>query len=81
MSGGAPVQAGHAGNGGNGAASPARPRWDAPPPEPEPRWDAAPGGPAESEAADPQQQPENGRPAWPGDYPEAQEPLLPWRFG
>ena len=77
LSGGAPVQAGHAGN---GAASPARPRWDAPP-EPEPHWDAAPGGPAESEAADPQQQPENVRPAWPGNYPEAQEPLLPWRFG
>ncbi len=80
---GAPAQGG---NGGNGAASPARPywegsRWDAPPPESEPRWDAPPPGPAGSAAADPQQQPGTGRPAWPGDYPEAHEPLLPWRFG
>ncbi|MGP8001909.1 MAG: hypothetical protein ACLPKI_31990 [Streptosporangiaceae bacterium] len=29
---------------------------------------------------DAEQPPRPGRPAWPGDYPEAQEPLLPWRF-
>ncbi|HTT52526.1 MAG TPA: hypothetical protein VMH35_14085 [Streptosporangiaceae bacterium] len=31
-------------------------------------------------AEDAEQPPGPGRPAWPGDYPEAQEPLLPWRF-
>ena len=77
LPGAAPVPGGHGGNGGNEAASPARPPWDGTAGS---RWDAPPAEPAEGEAADPQQS-ERGRSAWPGDHPEAQEPLLPWRLG
>ena len=42
------------------------------------RWDA-PAEPGETEPEDAQEQPEPGRPAWPGEYPETQDPLLPWR--
>ncbi len=60
------------------------PRWDAPP---EAHWDApaetpwdAAAEPRETGPEDAEPPPEQGRPAWPGDYPERQEPLLPWRF-
>jgi UDP-GlcNAc:undecaprenyl-phosphate GlcNAc-1-phosphate transferase len=66
-------------------AAPVEPRWDAPP---EAHWDApaeapwdAPAEPRETEPEDAGQPPEQGRPAWPGDHPETEEPLLPWRFG
>ena len=60
--------------------SPAESHWDAPA---ESGWDATaePGEPEpETEPEDTKQPPEAGRPTWPGDYPEAEEPLLPWRF-
>jgi UDP-GlcNAc:undecaprenyl-phosphate GlcNAc-1-phosphate transferase len=71
---------GQPGNGHPAAATPAGSRWDAPP---EARWD----GPAEPGESEPEaspgdaNEPPGARPAWPGDYPEAQEPLLPWRLG
>ncbi|HEY2131236.1 MAG TPA: hypothetical protein VGH77_29050 [Streptosporangiaceae bacterium] len=60
--------------------SPAESRWAAPA---ESGWDATaePGEPEpETEPEDTKQPPEAARPTWPGDYPEAEEPLLPWRF-
>jgi UDP-GlcNAc:undecaprenyl-phosphate/decaprenyl-phosphate GlcNAc-1-phosphate transferase len=81
-----------AGPAGTGDAGPARPRWDGRaeprwdgPAEPrwdgpaEPRWDA-PAEPARAAPEDDQEeQHEAGPPTWPGDYPETQDPLLPWR--
>jgi UDP-GlcNAc:undecaprenyl-phosphate/decaprenyl-phosphate GlcNAc-1-phosphate transferase len=76
---------GRAGYGENGQLGgyrqngPPESRWDAP----ESRWDA----PAELGESEPEPdpadatEPPEARPAWPGDHPEAQEPLLPWRFG
>ena len=70
-----PAAPGGAGPTAAGEASRAEPPWEAPV---ERRWDA-PAEPGETEPEDAQEQPEPGRPAWPGEYPETQDPLLPWR--
>jgi UDP-GlcNAc:undecaprenyl-phosphate GlcNAc-1-phosphate transferase len=70
-----PAAPGGAGPAAAGDASRAGPPWEGPA---ERRWDA-PAEPGETEPEDAQEQPEPGRPAWPGEYPETQDPLLPWR--
>ena len=87
-----PTATGAAGPAGPPWAASAESRWDA---APEAHWDSpgeshrdapaesgwdATAGPGEPEPEDTKQPPEAGRPTWPGDYPEAEEPLLPWRF-
>ena len=87
-----PAATGAAGPAGPPWAASAESRWDA---APEAHWDSpgeshrdapaesgwdAPAEPGEPEPEDTKQPPEAARPTWPGDYPEAEEPLLPWRF-